>query len=200
VVADFLEGYAWRRLEAEDPDLAGRVRSSPGCVILRGGLADPPTLDYLRDCVGLLTHLLDNGARAVYDPQTLRWYSPRAWREAIFDPAGPVPRHHVVILWSEEEEGGLAWFHTRGMRKFGRPDLSVRRVGPAFREAVIELCNRFIEHQAFGAVIPEGEPIRMASLPPGGVARHGGSLEDPNFNNVHVEIRWPDGALSSPAG
>ncbi len=38
-----------------------------------------------------------------------------------------MPRQHVVILTSEECSGDgrpLTWFHTRGMRKFGRPDLS----------------------------------------------------------------------------
>jgi hypothetical protein len=32
----------------------------------------------------------------------------------------------------------------------------------------------------------------MDSLPAGLMCHHGGSVEDPDFNNVHVEIRWPD--------
>ena len=82
------------------------------------------------------------------------------------------------------------------MRKFGRPDISVRHVGPAYRDAVIDLCERFIEYQAFGGVIAEGEKIRIASLPPGGMAHHGGDLDDADFNNVHVEIGWPEHGLS----
>jgi hypothetical protein len=58
------------------------------------------------------------------------------------------------------------------------------------------LCGRFIEHQAFGAVIPEGQSVRMASLPPDGVAHHGGDLDDPDFNNVHVELVWPEPGLT----
>jgi hypothetical protein len=167
-------------------------------MVLRGSQPDPPTLDYLRDSVGLLTYVLDCGGCAVYDPQSFDWCPPDRWRHRVFEPAGPVPRHHVVILISDEEEHqqpdpsvrSPVWFHTRGMRKFGRPDLSVHDVPPDHVDAVTDLCNRFIELQAFGGVIPEGQEVRMAALPPGGVARHGGSLDDPDFNNVHVEIVW----------
>ncbi|MBO0700439.1 MAG: hypothetical protein J2P46_18725 [Zavarzinella sp.] len=193
----FRQGYLWEQLIAENSELARKIEHSPGCVILRGGQKNPETLDYLGDCAGLLTYLLDNGACAIYDPQMFHWWSPQQWRERIFDPASPVPRHHVVILYSQEEElPDLLWVHTRGMRKFGRPDISVRRVGPAYRDAVIDLCERFIEYRAYGAVITEGQSVRMASLPPGGVAHHGGDLDDPDFNNVHVEFVWPEPGLT----
>jgi hypothetical protein len=194
----FLHDYPWDRLKEENPGLACKIAHSRGCAVLRGNRKNPQTLNYLRDCVGVLTCLLDHGACAVSDPQMFQWWSPDLWRERIFDPAAPVPLHHVVTLYSEDEASpNLLWVHTRGMRKFGRPDISVRGVGAAYKDAVVNLCQRFIEHQAFGAVIPEGKPVRMASLPPGGVARHGGSLDDPDFNNVHVEIVWPKRALST---
>jgi hypothetical protein len=41
------------------------------------------------------------------------------------------------------------------MRKFGRPDLSIQSVSTKHDEAIIDLCNRFIEFQAFGGVIEE---------------------------------------------
>jgi len=198
VIDGFLQGYLWDRVNAENPGLARNIEQSPGCVVLRGSQKNPKTLDYLRDCVGLLTFFLDNGARAIYDPQMFHWWSPEQWRERIFAPAAPVPRHHVVILYSDEEHSpDLLWVHTRGMRKFGRPDISVRRVSAAYRDAVIDLCQRFIEHQAFGAVIPEGQSVRMASLPSGGMVHHGGELDDPDFNNVHVQIVWPEPGLAN---
>ena len=196
VIEEFLEGYLWDCLKTSNPDLTQRIQESPGCVVLCGSQKNPETLDYLRDCVGLLTFFLDIGACAIYDPQMFQWWSPKQWRERIFEPAAPVPRNHVVVLHSEEPESDtLQWFHTRGMRKFGRPDISVRNVGAQYREAVVDLCERFIEYQAFGAVIPEGQSIRMATLPPGGVAHHGGDLDDPDFNNGHVEIEWPERGL-----
>jgi hypothetical protein len=172
--------------------LAARIAKSTECLILRGEIDDSDKLNYLRDGVGLLTFLLDYGGIVVFDPFMFQWWEPRDWRSRIFDPAGPVPRHHVVILTSEEAESDLTWFHTRGMRKFGRPDLSLHNVPSVHNDAIIDLCERFIEFQAFGGNIEEGREIRMKSLPDGMTCRHGGDLDDPDFNNVHVEIRYRD--------
>src|SRR5262249_30887049 len=111
------------------------------------------------------------------------------WRAKAFEPAGPVPRHHVAILVSDDEPG--RWYHTRGLRKFGRPDLSIHHVLPELETTVNELCDGFIELLAFGEVIPEGQPITMRGLPSGWTCRHGGDLDDTDFNNVHLEIGPP---------
>ena len=187
----FLDGYVWNEFKTRKPDLAAIVEAQPECIVLSGTVSDPPMLNYLRDSIGLLTFFLDNGGKAIYDPQKLEWYSSQSWREKVFGPTGPAPRQHVVILLSEEDDGETFWIHTRGMRKFGRPDISVRHVQRTMQPAVIDLCNRLIEFQALGAVIAEGQQIRMASLPSGGVAHHGGDLDDPDFNNFHIEICWP---------
>lgn len=190
VLTRFQEGYLWEELQARNPALAAQVAESRECLILRGEIEDGDTLNYLRDSVGLLTFLLDHGGVTIYDPSIFQWWEPEEWRERIFDPAGAVPTHHVVILTSEESDPSLTWFHTRGMRKFGRPDLSIHNVPKQHEEAAIDLCNRFIELQAFGGVIEEGQEIRMRSLPEGMVCHHAGDLDDPDFNNVHVEITW----------
>lgn len=196
VLDSLASGHAWERLWHEDPGLAERIRAAPGCVVLRGGCREVETLGYLRDAVGIVTALLDQGGLAVLDLQILHFWTPEEWRTRIFEPAGPVPDRHAVILVSEERDlPGTVWFHTRGMRKFGRPDLSIHHVGPACRDGVLELCERFIGFMARGGEIPEGEAIRMRALPPGGQARHGGDLEDPDFNNRHVELVWPDRGL-----
>lgn len=80
------------------------------------------------------------------------------------------------------------------MRKFGRPDLGIHRVPSQYHEAVTDLLNRFIEFQAFGGMIREGQEIRIASLPAGMYCTHRGTQEDPDFNNFHVEIKWISGA------
>jgi hypothetical protein len=104
--------------------------------------------------------LLDSGGIAVYDPQMFKWWAPFEWMTVVFEPASASPRQHVAIIVLEDENG-TEWFHTRGMRKFGRPDLSVRRVPADLREGVVDLLNRFIEYQALGGIIAEGEEIRM---------------------------------------
>lgn len=184
-------GWLRKSLKAEQPDLFAAVEHAPMCLILRGTVADPPTLSYLRDVVGVVTALLDKGAVAVLDSQAFAWFAPQQWRERISAPEAPVPTHHVTVLLSQGHDGTHVWLHTRGMRKFGRPDLSVRGVTPKHQDAYIELCNRFIEMQAFGEVVPEGQSIRMRGLPPGMVCHHQGDYDDLDFNNVHIEIQMP---------
>jgi hypothetical protein len=133
--------------------------------------------------------LLESGGFAVFDPHMFKWWSVEEWRQRAFDPAGPVPRHHVVILVSDEPDGRSRWYHTRGMLKFGRPDISVRNVVPALENVVKDLCERLIEMQAFGAVVPEGQEIKMNGVPRGWRCWGGGDLDDPEFNNRHIEIR-----------
>lgn len=189
-LAGFRDGYLWEQLGRRDPELAAKVGDATACVVLRGTPADSTSLSYLRDTVGLLMHFLDHGGVGIYDPQMFHWWSPDQWRDRLFHPASPVPTHHVYILTSPEPSGNETWFHTRGMRKFGRPDLSMRQVPPTQHAAVIDLFNRLIAQQALGDVVPEGQPIRMATLPAGLTCHHGGDVDDPDFNNVHLEIVW----------
>lgn len=188
-----LDGAFGRSLEeSPQPGFADAVRAAPEYAVLRWELEDAPNLNHLRDAVGLVAWLLDHGGVGVLDWQTLRWWTKEAWLRELFAPAGPVPRRHADVLVSEGGSPGTGrWYHTRGMRKFGRPDLSVHDVPPEHEEAVVDLCNRFIEFQALGAVLPEGEPVRVRGLPEGMTCHHAGHPEDPDFNNTHVEIRWP---------
>jgi len=192
VLDDFRQGYAWDELLGIDPVLGDAVERSPMCLILRGTPTVSRNLNYLRDTVGLLTFFLDHGGVAIYDLQIMEWWNPATWRSRVFEPAAPVPERHVVILYSAEAIPGRKWFHTRGMRKFGRPDISVHNVKPEHEAGVVDLCNRFIQLHAEGGVVPEGQEIRLASLPSGAVAHQRGDLDDPDFDNVHIETSWPD--------
>jgi len=191
LVTRFRTGRPWTKLTAEDPDLAAIVAAQDFCLVIKGDIADPATLSYFRDVIGLLTFCLDHGGVAIYDPQILKWWSPAEWRTRAFAVGHCAPRHHVVILISREADG-TEWIHTRGMRKFGRPDLSIHRVGAQHRSAVLELVNRFIELLAFGAVVPDGLDLRLPELPAGMICWHRGSNDDPDFDNEHIEIVWTD--------
>jgi hypothetical protein len=81
---------------------------------------------------------------------------------------------------------------SRGLRAFGRPDLSIRHVPQDAIAVASDLCNRLIETQAYGRVIPDG-PIE------GMLAHTTGALEDPDFNNRHIELAWPL-SVERPAG
>ena len=184
----FRSGYLWDRLSEDKPDLASQISQENECLIIRGSLRDPETLNYFRDIVGLIQWLFDNGIHAVYDPHAFLWWATEEWNE-IFQNAEPTPHSHVMIFTSPEDE--KIWLHTRGMRKFGRPDLSVRGCPTDKVSDAGKLINRFIKMQAFGAIIPEGKEIKVEGLPTGMVCNHKGDLEDPDFNNVHIEIEWP---------
>jgi hypothetical protein len=171
----------------KNPELFQQVRTAPECLILRGEVADPHDLNYLRDVVGLIMFSLDHGGIAVLDVQQLKLFDPATWRNEIFQPLPPQLAKHITILVSDEPNGSL-WLHTRGMRKFGRPDISWHNVNPTNQIPAVDMFNRLILLQATGALVPENQPIKMESLPPGLTVHHTGNLDDPDFNNVHLEI------------
>ncbi len=183
-------GYLWDKLQREDPALAQAVAGATSWIVLRGEPADDSALDYLRDIVGIVQAFFDNGAACVYDPQQFKWWSAADWRREVFDAGEAVPHRHVVTLMSRMEDG-TQWFHTRGMRLFGRPDLSMHGVTADREGAVVKMFDRFIDLHASGGIVPEGQPVRMAGLPDGLACRHAGDIDDPDFNNVHIEIGRP---------
>jgi hypothetical protein len=189
-VGAFRDGYLWDQLTTDNPGLAAKVAEQDCCLILRGEVVDPPTLDYFRDVIGFLAYCLDAGGVAIYDPLMFKWWEPSEWRSDVLEAGSPAPRHHAVILVSEDS-AETEWIHTRGMRKFGRPDISVRKVGAQDKAAVIDLCDRFIELLAFGGIVQDSQDIRMNSLPSGMKCFRRGSDADPDFNNEHIEIVWP---------
>ena len=159
---------------------------SPSACLFRGDVADDRTLNYLRDVIGLVMCRLETGGAAVCDMNSFGLYAPQDWAQAMFARSEAEPTESVTIMASEEAQG--TWFHTRGMLTFGRPDLSLRAIQPPWRQAGLDLINRFIEFQAQGAVVPDGQPVFMRGVPDGLVCRHRGSREDPAFNNVHISI------------
>jgi hypothetical protein len=195
VFTQYQGGKVWEAFKRDSPVMTKEAEQTPQCVILRAQVPDPPSLDYFRDVIGIVTWLLDAGGVSLSDPQMLWLWSADEWREEAFDPGELNADRHTTIMLSDEADG-TNWYHTRGMRKFGRPDLSVHGVGLKHADAVTLLIERFIEFESLGGLIAEGEEIRMKNLPPGGVCRHGGDLEDPDFNNKHVSLVWPQGTLS----
>jgi hypothetical protein len=181
----FEEGYAFETFAQEDPDLARIVKASPGALLFVGEVDDASSLLYLRDLIGLTAWLLDHGGVAVCDPFTLKWWSPTAWKERFFDSDEPAPWRHVMVYYSVEPDG--LWAHTRGILKFGRPDLSVRGADPRDLQTVVGLCNELIDFAASGGILGEGQILRHPVLSLFAV-RHAGDRDDPDFNNVHVEL------------
>lgn len=174
------------------PRLGEMVNASDNAMHIVGTVtADPTTLNYFRDTIGIVTWMLDHGGTFVYDPFQLKCWSADDWRTQVFSSGEPSPLLHCAILVSDDERSGRQWYHTRGLRKFGRPDISVRGVPRDFGTAVADLCARFIVYQAMGGVIVDGNRIRMKTLPEGASVTNQGDFDDPDFNNKHVDIAFP---------
>ena len=185
-----LRGALGEILRDDDPEAFKAARGASACLMLRGELDDPATLEYLRDGIGVIAALLDVGGAVVVDPQMLALFSAGAWRARYAD-GGIAPRAHALVLCSDDGNG-KAWVHTRGMRKFARPDISLRGVPQRDIERAGAVAERLIDMQAQGMRFVDGTALEADGVPPGMAARLGGSLEDPQFNNRHVEFVWPD--------
>jgi hypothetical protein len=78
------------------------------------------------------------------------------------------------------------------MKKFGRPDLSFDNINQDQLGTASYVLNWLIEDQACGLLIEEGQLVeleKVGPLPSPIVCHHAGSNENPDFNNVHIELR-----------
>ncbi len=181
------DGPMLELLRASNPDAAREIETAPHVLTLRGQVKDPASLDYLRDVLGIVAALLDAGGAGVVDPQTLQLFSPQAWRETFWSGAFE-PTSHATILLSPENE--KVWLHTRGMRLFGRPDISCHSVQPEEVEKLQPVFNGLIRLQAAGALIPDGQIVQATGIGNRLICQHRGGIEDPDFNNFHLELGW----------
>jgi hypothetical protein len=186
-----LQGALGEILQEETPAAFEQARIAPEVLVVRGQFKDRDNLDYLRDTLGVLAGLLDIGGTSILDPQVLGLSSADDWRQHYLIEGGAPPRHHVLILCNAEEEAGGSWIRTRGMRKFGRPDISIHHVPDSQIDRAGALCEQLVELQSLGAHFNADQPLEVGGLPAGLIARPGGSLDDPQFNNTHVAFDWP---------
>jgi hypothetical protein len=174
-------------LRESNPEATKLVEVAPSVITISGMVRDPSNLHYLRDTLQLIDTLLSNGGVGVVELQSLQMFTAQEWREKFWSDHFE-PTFHTVILLSMEED--KVWLHTRGMRLFGRPDISCHSVLPQEVEALQPVFNGLMRLQAAGAHIPEGQVVQAVGVETRLVCRHGGSLDDDHFNNVHIELEW----------
>jgi hypothetical protein len=185
-----LRGAIGEILREGNPGAFESARKAPECLMVRGELADADSLAYLRDTLGVVAALLDVGGVAVVDPQILEMFSADEWRARHSADAIAAPRSHVLVL-CQDDTGGTAWIKTRGMRKFARPDISIRRVPQSEVQRAGAVAARLADLQARGMRFGDGSTVDVEGLP-GLKVKRGGSLDDPEFNNTHLELAWPE--------
>ncbi|HET6553813.1 MAG TPA: hypothetical protein VFG49_09770 [Dyella sp.] len=187
-----LRGSIGRMFKEDAPEAYRLALDAPEVLVVRGRLPDSGDTGYLRDTLGVLAALLDVGGTAILDPQILTLFDADSWRRRYVVRDGAPIRNHLLILCDEDEAQGRQWIHTRGMRKFGRPDISIRNVPEGDIDRAGLLCERLVELEALGAHFIDGQPLDAEGLHGGLAARLGGGEEDADFNNTFAEFRWPD--------
>jgi hypothetical protein len=166
------------------------ARKASWCLMLRGELPDADSLAYLRDTLGVVAALLDAGGVAVVDPQILEIFSAADWRARYVGAELAAPRNHVSIL-CQDDDTGHAWIKTRGMRKFARPGISILKVPRDEMQRAGAVAAKLVDLQARGMRFGDGSTVDVDGLPDGLRVTRGGSLDDPAFNNTHLELVWP---------
>lgn len=185
-------------IRESDPETAALAEESETAVVVTGSVTDPPTLDYLRNSIGIATAALDTGGVGVLNLSTFTLFDPERWRSTVFDADRTLAHRLVAILYSDgpdnraltgdERNSDRRWVHTRGMRVFGRPDLSVHEVEPDAFDPTVELVNVLIAQLARGLVIDDGMTMDVGGDLGTLTFEHGGAVDDPDFNNEHLEI------------
>jgi hypothetical protein len=178
--------YFAEQLRDHPDGIAAEVAKCTNAVVVKRACEDVADLFDLRSSLSVITSAFGWGGCAVADPLAARWWSRKEWTEAFVDRQEFQPLDHVATLVSDD------WVHTRGMRKFGRPDLSIRRVpveGDRF-SAAIALVHRFVDFLSRGGSMDVTRRIDADGYPPMPVELHGGdaAFDDPDFNNEWVEI------------
>lgn len=187
-----LRGALGDLLRKGNPDAFEAARKAPECLMLRGELPDADSLAYLGDTLGVVAALLDAGGVAVVDPQILEMFTAAEWRARYAGDAVAAPRNHVAILCNDDQAGDVEqWIHTRGLRKFARPDISIRRVPQTEAQRAGAIAAQLVELQARGMRFGDGSVIDAEGAPGGLRVTRGGSLDDPEFNNTHLQLVWP---------
>lgn len=187
-----LKGSLGELFQNDAPEAYEKAMAAPQVLVVRGRFKDSADTGYLRDTFGVLAGLLDIGGVAILDPQILTLFSAEEWRRRYLIKDGAPLRHHVLILRDEEEEAGRLWIHTRGLRKFGRPDISLHNVPVEQADRAGALCQRLVELQSTGAHLEDGQSLEVDGIFGGLTVELGGGYDDPQFNNTYVALYWPD--------
>ncbi len=139
---------------------AEEIRSADAGVIVRGHFQDSENLEYLRAGVAVVSAIVEGNGYCVLDLPAARWWTPEEWAMRFVEHTDFRIQDHIQFLVSDDDRyyPGL-WVHTRGMAKFGRPDLQIKHVPTDRVEDAGTDLSRFVRYLIDGAVIRDGEEV-----------------------------------------
>lgn len=170
--AAWFDGWFSAPIGTEIPQVfgadAGHVYSANRVAAVRAEFDDPASLAYLRNTVGVVSAIAEAGAVAIFDVPALTWWRPEEWRRRFVERSEFRIGDHIFTAISDDAgAAGEVSMRTHGMRKFGRPELLVRRLpgprdldGPAVRDAG-EVMDGLANYLARGGTIADGGTMRL---------------------------------------
>ena len=184
-----LRGALGEILREDDPEAFKAARSASACLMLRGELDDPSTLDYLRDSIGMIGALLDAGGAVVVDPQMLALFSAACVARALRGRRRRAARARAGPGQRRRRWQGLG-AHARHaqVRAAGHQPARRAAAGHRTRRRAGGTTDR---DAGAGHASRRGTALEVDGVPPGMTARLGGSLEDPG-STIYMEFTWPD--------
>lgn len=181
-------------LAASDGAVVARAREATSVAMLVGQRVDPTdAMTFYTEITMILDILaLDPSCLAIVDLKTASIYSPESWTARITKPLcdGVFDITSHIIQQAIPQDDGLFWLSTRGMIKFGKPELSIHDLAEEQLAEVNEVLNTLagtiiLENE----VPPDGKEVVLGGTPLGCKAAHQGTYEDDDFwRNVHVEL------------
>ncbi|MCO4771610.1 MAG: hypothetical protein KDA24_16375 [Deltaproteobacteria bacterium] len=125
---------------------------------------DPSDLRHIQGAWALARAFVDTGGFALLDAHAHAWLAPQQLADRPFD--GPMRMQDEVSIVFETEPshdyGHL--LHTRGLLKFGRPDLIVHGIPPKHGVRIADIVNQLAERLALGARLDPGDTIDLEGL------------------------------------
>lgn len=188
---NLIGGTLGKLLKEEQPELYERIQKENIWAIVNGKIKQDDNLKYLRNTIGVVQAFLDTGAIAVLDMQTFSLYSAEEFTEKIFSKELDV-YSHVKILLSKMEDGNI-WLHTRGLRKFGRPDVSIENIQESDVDKAVRVANQMIYYSSLGVLFNKKTKLHTHKeetfiINPEFVEDY----ENVDFNNAYCKLLWEE--------
>ena len=190
---NLIGGTLGKLLKEEQPELYEKIQKENVWAIVNGKIKQDDNLKYLRNTIGVVQAFIDAGAIAVLDMQTFSLYSALEFTEKIFSKDLDI-YSHVKILISKMEDGNI-WLHTRGLRKFGRPDISIENVPGSEENKVVRIANQMIYYSSLGELFNKKVKLHLYKDKEEAVIinpKFVGDYENVDFNNAYCKLLWKE--------
>lgn len=182
----FFAGSLGGILRESNSELFEECKKADKCAIIRGEVEDDTTFDYFRNVIGFVQALVEQGAGGVLDLLTFSLFEPTKWTERFFEKEINA-QDHVVILSSKEDD--RYWLHTRGMAKFGRPDISIKDIEQDDLHDYKQLIDQMIYYGGQGAFFDGNVKLHTYDRKTFVVkAEFVNDFDNDDFNNAYYDI------------